>query len=914
MAEDAWQPLAKRIARGDMAGVVALLEALDEPARKRLSTQAKKAATEAGWNRTARYEAAHAAQFGTGGAVAAVRQWWIPNDRRTNALRERLVRCRPRAWRQEWAERTCSRDIGWAWNDWKVVHRMVKDGVIDRPEADGYVTGAVTALPDWRSGRTPEGRALADILRREPEWLERDLWQLFAIEATGLTTADTSVPMMWQTALVTLAADGVVSRERLLDESLGALRRDFAPHHARWYQRLFAALEPSTDELEARVDDLLALLAADNPANLALALRALAELERAKRLPAGAFLGAVGPALVAPAKVHATRAAKLAGRILRRAPEHARAAAPVLLDALAHEARELQSAVLDILERHAGAFGEPERAQLASVAETLDPALRPRAAALLGEPSRAAGARPHGEPAAAVVIPGRRQHDFGAPRLRPDDLLVPICDVDDLLDRAATALERGDDPDEIELVLDAISRLRELRPDPARANALTERATELHFSWQAAHHLTHARDAVAMALLRWLRPRANATIASVGSSPVDAIAQRLRELLADLARPQPRALLAAPTHRGGWVDAAEAVRRVSALGGARPPVMDLAQLVLRIAPDGRAEALRDAAGLGGEAAGVLAHALGGDARRPLLARLGPAWDAARDARDPAAFVVPEPDFNDLAPLLAQWRPTRLRASVAAQSPASLALLEEAWWGLEANGLERWLTRVWPARRDGAYVVVCRRLWMNTGTREHGIGDVLELLLDPAEPLAGHGALAVALGLGAADATDRTLAADIAIAALRDRRLDGATLGILLARIMRDQIVQPSSARTWRGEAVPPTRAVPSRWATALADVAGAGPLHAHDVQAAIETLLASAAEDDRRRLIVLVELLRRLAVDAGAAIRSPGARTWLEATAPRSKAGRAAREALAVSGDGAARSRAAVAELAAGAL
>ena len=127
---------------------------------------------------------------------------------------------------------------------------------------------------------------------------------------------------------------------------------------------------------------------------------------------------------MAPAKVHATRAAKLAGRVLRRAPEHARAAAPVLLDALAHEAREVQGAVLDVLERHAKALGEDERARLASVAPTLDPALRPRAAALSGEqqPAAAAAAKPRGdvdEAGRAVVVPGRREHDFAAPRLGP---------------------------------------------------------------------------------------------------------------------------------------------------------------------------------------------------------------------------------------------------------------------------------------------------------------------------------------------------------------------------------------------------------------------------------------------------------------------------------------------------------------
>ena len=105
--------------------------------------------------------------------------------------------------------------------------------------------------------------------------------------------------------------------------------------------------------------------------------------------------------------------------------------------------------------------------------------------------------------------------------------------------------------------------------------------------------------------------------------------------------------------------------------------------------------------------------------------------------------------------------------------------------------------------------------------------------------------------------------------------------------------------------------MPSRWATALAGVASAGALHAHDVQVTLEAVFAAGTDDDRDRLLVLVDLLRRLAVEAGAAVREPAARAWLEAVPPRSKSGRSAREALAVTGDGAARSREAARELAA---
>ncbi len=81
------------------------------------------------------------------------------------------------------------------------------------------------------------------------------------------------------------------------------------------------------------------------------------------------------------------------------------------------------------------------------------------------------------------------------------------------------------------------------------------------------------------------------------------------------------------------------------------------------------------------------------------------------------------------------------------------------------------------------------------------------------------------------------------------------------------------------------------------------------MQTALEAVFGAATGDDRRRLLALVELLRRLAVEADAAITDPGARAWLEALPAGSKTGRAAREALAVTGAGVARSREAAAEV-----
>lgn len=170
-----------------------------------------------------------------------------------------------------------------------------------------------------------------------------------------------------------------------------------------------------------------------------------------------------------------------------------------------------------------------------------------------------------------------------------------------------------------------------------------------------------------------------ATLAADGTIPLEAIAARLREILTDLDRAEPRALLATPTHRGGWVDAAQAVRRVAALDGARPLALDLARLVPRIAPDGRAQALQDAARIRGEAGAVLVAALGGSARRPWRTKLAPAWEAAAQARDPPATR----------------RPNRTSTTCARCAPATGGC--ERRWPRPRRAPRRSATAVWTAR-------------------------------------------------------------------------------------------------------------------------------------------------------------------------------------------------------------------------
>ena len=146
----------------------------------------------------------------------------------------------------------------------------------------------------------------------------------------------------WETGLVALAADGTLPRERLLDASLDALERDFAQFRAGWFSRLHEALKPTLEERAERVERYLNLLASKIPPTVSFALSALSKVDRAKRLPAGALVERISPALTARAKGAVSSALKLLENAVGRDPALKRDAAMIAAQALTHESPDAQ--------------------------------------------------------------------------------------------------------------------------------------------------------------------------------------------------------------------------------------------------------------------------------------------------------------------------------------------------------------------------------------------------------------------------------------------------------------------------------------------------------------------------------------------------------------------------------------------
>jgi hypothetical protein len=202
------------------------------------------------------------------------------------------------------------------------------------------------------------------------------------------------------------------------------------------------------------------------------------------------------------------------------------------------------------------------------------------------------------------------------PVLTGAEAIEPIATVDELLDAVAHAVEEVDSADELERILDGISRLCGPRPDgfARRAAPVAQRlATHQEGSRGLLNHGL-APAALGELLLTWLRDApAAARLDGSRSALGRFIDRRLKEVTARVLSRQPAPLLAAPTHRGGWIDAQAFVRRLAELEslGMSVGTCDLISGMLRLAPDRRDKALCEADQLQGVVGRVVQWALGG---------------------------------------------------------------------------------------------------------------------------------------------------------------------------------------------------------------------------------------------------------------------------------------------------------------
>ncbi|MCH9699012.1 MAG: hypothetical protein K0U68_12995 [Gammaproteobacteria bacterium] len=824
------------------------------------------------------------------------------------------------AWLDEWI--AYDLDLEFTRIKFNRLRQWIKAGICSKPTVDGYYQKMVWSLLEVPYDKTELPKPpLSKQLLAEPDLLD-DIWRLFEIENKAFLSDNwygnsaSENFERWPDALIKLSNDGQLDRNRLLDASLSGLLIDVKQNQLSGYHKFHERLKPTQAERTARQSEYLSLLCHQTGHVVKFALSSLKQCENDGVLDIHNFLVEVQSVFFQNGKGNAVTALTLIKRILKSYPEHAETCYRLCTEALRHANTDVQQLALDILKPHRQKLSDDMLDELKITIEHVAAVLKPQLITLIGDNAK--------------DMPEDNQHDSldidqlmaKVSRLTPDQRLAlgldirvndhwsckpisanimdhellpglepitPIADVDELIQAVLHAVEVVDSPDDVERILDAISRLHHDKSGAfnPKTDALLHRLKSgagLSASNGIAGGWGGVRLLMADLLMTWLSGSLYHTPDNKYFSTVNGLQparQRIQDIIQSMEYNKSRPLLAAPTHRGGWIDPVIWIQRLmtSQQQCYSFSEMDVCVSLLRLTPDNRQQALQQTGQLGDFMRRIAEFVLGGDVNVTLSDRKHyPYWIPAARSRDPyrdwSDFFAPM-NLNDALPASVrpgglqwyayqkqheQWTHSRLKLTVlAGKQPvidpgtqnitttiaqmlstklttdwkrlpsAALHLITESKysWSEEINcvWVSQWLAGQWPLCPDGAYITsikqLHRRIDDNGSNWEPGYGYFYGLFQSQ-RPWRETGHLLLSMGLIGKDADCKGLAIDAMIAGIENGCLDIETLSTILVRLTEGGSVKLN------------------RLADTLTQVAQAGLLHAWTVNQLLQLWLPQA--------------------------------------------------------------------------
>jgi hypothetical protein len=780
------------------------------------------------------------------------------------------------------------------------LRRLVRDGgcpVASWPEYLRTLTHPYAGISFGRPGVDELESRIVRGLRADPGLLRDELPRALDLEAAGEAVFPSELgdsvdgPHSWISSLTELTRDGTIERGRMLDVVLAALSRPQEKDHAAWLVRLHDRLDPSTNEAAARERAYIELLGDPAEPGTSLAARQLLRIEPTDHDAIGARLSALftgkhkGPAELG----------------LRIAKRYGVSAAPAVVEALLHPKSGIQADAVaflesacttanpdlaDQIERRAADVAASIAPRVAALARRLRhgeevdlapivvaPKASARLAELRAEAERFTGRTDLGiaELLRGEIVPVR-VNPLGVRRLHRT--VAPIRDIDELIDGLLRQRQFHIEVDQWERLLDGLSRLA----DPRRHD-LDQRFAPVLVGEQpsAFAAVLQARQGVTMPTEP---PKSNMPWRDQGPRLRHFVHARLHEVAERVRAGRLEPTVAMPTHAGGWIDGRVLVERLRR--NPEPGIYDLVQALLRLAPDGRADALRLAEALSTRAGAALRWALGAP-KRPV--GLGMALlVAASRARDPLgdvegvpgcgpdgteaghyawrfAPVVPwkerergkhyvDRDYVDVevSPPLAERAddPRLVETPTVLQHRRRLPI---EWWTNDGDALDPPLRGLWPLNPDSllAWGVVQISHDIDAAASPYlRRSTYLQPLFDADTPFSGIAQVLLAVSFGAADADVRVSAVDAAVALSNDGRMTGDELGAVAAKLLSTGGLKLN------------------RLADALGEMARTNVLCAFVAANVAQTVVAGGMPD---RPLPLLERLRELLAELDASLR-----------------------------------------------
>lgn len=555
----------------------------------------------------------------------------------------------------------------------------IRDGVCSRPDVDGYYR--LFAWHMMRRKRWGTDEVILPISRQllaDPD-LMADIEGLFRVESNAFGANEwlkKDAPPdheTWPEALETLSTAGHLNRADLLQWSLDGLMRELKQPQLAGFHGFHKRLKPDRAERLRHQAAYIDMLCHPVGHVTKFAVEMLAAIQKTGDLDIEPVLRELPVVFAGEGKGNATSALKLLKPVAGD-KAYARPALAVIVEALRHANADVQAAALDLLEDHVRLIDEPLLTTLGDMKPFVAATHRVRFGRLV---AAAGGGRPGPELIANPQEPLADYRPMPCSRLadtllRSDDAIEPIRTVNELIEAVFHAAEVVETPDEVERIIDALSRLAGERPADfdARVAPLLHRIR----AGGGGHGLVLGTPGLGGALRNllnvWLTGRLNRTAEQEAAYfRVEEAFIPLRTHLGEIAerihRGQARPLLSAPTHRGGWIDPLVWMDRLEVMRDSSViDSMDFRLSLLRLAPDHRAQALGRASSLPKDIGAVANFALGGDARpaasdQPRYA----VWITAARCRDPlkdwsvelAPLRVDDAAPDGVRPARYEWR-------------------------------------------------------------------------------------------------------------------------------------------------------------------------------------------------------------------------------------------------------------------
>lgn len=573
-----------------------------------------------------------------------------------------ILQERKPAWLTQWLEA----DYRGGWHGGQIyadtVLQWIAAGICARPAVDEFTARVAYEIvhPHSATLRGPSGQPKLDfisLLRARPELIDYvpDFFRVDCVAfkkeaATRRDTCDRTFPE----ALVALSQSGELDRDELIDLTFEGLAAENVLRNSKSGMIDFLALLGATPhEKAARQDRLFALLQSPVPQVRTFAINEVAGLEKAGVLDAALAAQEVPLIFSQEGKSTAIAALKVLDRMAKQAKKAKvshDAALAALVEGLRHASEDVQAKAIAMLAANAKSLSPQHWDLIANYSDFVAPTQHSALQGLLAK----SGAAMPAPLAAAPVLPA--SYAAKAPLLMASKVLdeagrtAPITDLDTLIAAVLRALEYVDTPDDIERIIDGISRLADHRPpDFERRIAPLRRRIETG-QWKGngltavqRTRIEYPSDVVALLVNVWIGQIDAAAIDApyepASYHPFLPMKAHLRALCNDVAQRKATPLLSFPTHRGGWIDPREWVARLQVRTYSKP---DILRSLARLAPDHRAEALANAATLKGDTGRIARFALGGDEWPGwLIWNDYDLWITAARCRDPLA------DWSDL---------------------------------------------------------------------------------------------------------------------------------------------------------------------------------------------------------------------------------------------------------------------------